>query len=127
MRIDLDSIGIEFTFDTKIRTNRGRTKFYKDLYGYTLKTHHKKYTYSKPGILSGIKHLRPTKSTIIVSLENAPKLQEFFKQNKVKFTKHAIVLNQQEAKALGLSHPTGWHALYEEVLGNPNTRFSVDF
>ena len=125
MRIDLNTLGVEFTFDAKMDRDSERVIFYKKLYGY--KDIKKNYTYIKDGILSGMKYLKPTRSTIIVSVKDAKVIKSFFRKNKVDFNEKIVILNREEAKELGLSFPSNWHKIYEELKGSENLKISVDF
>ncbi|MDP3987372.1 MAG: hypothetical protein Q8P81_04065 [Nanoarchaeota archaeon] len=123
----LDTVAVEFTFDAKIDNNSERVKFYKTLYGFK-DIQKGKRVYVREGVLSGIRHLRPTRSTVIVSRRDSRIVRNFLKKNKgVKFDEKMVILGEGEGRALGLNQPTGWKRIYEELKGNENTVFSVDF
>ena len=125
MEIKIDTLGVEFTFDARISEDRKRVKFYKELYGYKTNPYGK-YTYIKDGFLSNIKHLKPTRSTIIVSLKDAKGLRSFFKIYSVVFDEKIVILKEREARKLGLRFPSGWRRVYEELKGNENLKISFD-
>ena len=127
MKLDIDTIGIEFTFDVKIDNKGEKSRFYRELYGWKSPSYYNKYVYIKDGVLSNLKYLKPTKSTIIVSMKDAGTLRKFFSARKVVFNEKIVVLNKKEARKLGLSFPSNWHKIYEELKGSENLRFSVDF
>lgn len=126
MRVNLNTIGIEFTFDAKLQ-NSEKTRFYRELYGWKNSSNYGKYLYIKDGILSNMKFIKPTKSTIIVSIKNAKILREFFKEKKVDFNEKIVVLNKKEARKLGLDFHNKLEQIYEELKGSENLKFSVDF
>lgn len=126
MKVDLDTVGIEFTFDSKLKGSNA-VKFYRKLYGCKRNSNYGKYTYLKDGVLSNIKYLKPTRSTIIVSMKDAKTLRNFFKKYNAVFDEKIVVLNEKEAKELGLNFPNEWKKLYEEIKGNENLRVSLDF
>ncbi len=127
MKIQINNIGMEFTFDVKERRNAEKVEFYRELYGYKNYSNFGKYIYLKDGVLSGMKHLKPTKSAIIVSVKNAKELRNFFKKHKVNFDEKLVILKQNEAHELGIGYPNNWRRIYEELKGNENLFFSVDF
>jgi len=123
MKIEVNTLGIEFTFDFK---GEGK-KFYRELYGWKSPSNFGRYLYIKDGILSNIDYLKPTKSTIIVSRVDAKVIRSFFKKNEVVFNEKIVVLNKSEAKELGLKFDSNWNKVYEELKGNVNLNFSLDF
>jgi hypothetical protein len=127
MKIELETIGVEFTFDLKEEDNTQRLRFYRGLYGWKSSSNYGQYLYIKEGLLSNINHIKPTKSTIIVSLENANILRKFFRKYDVVFNEKVIILGKKEAKILGLNIPNNWDRIYEDLKGNKNTILSVDF
>ena len=127
MRLGVDTIGMEFTFDAKMKNSTAKSKFYRELYGYKLYSNFGRYIYLKDGLLSDIKYLKPTRSTIIVSKKDAGALRIFFRKRNVKFDEKIVILNHKEAKQLGLNFPGNWRKVYEELKGNENLVFSVDF
>lgn len=126
MRLQINTIAIEFTFDLKIKENTERLKFYRGLYGWKSSSNFGKYLYIKDGILSNIKYLKPTRSTIIVSIKNAKVLRNFFKKYKVVFNEKIILLDKLEARKLGFKFSNNFSKIYEELKGNENLNFSVD-
>ncbi len=57
-------------------------KLFSALYGYTQnvsKSNGKTYTYHRPGVLSGVPHIRPGKNCVIVPKESFQSLLSFFK------------------------------------------------
>ena len=127
MKLDLNVIGIEFSFDVKIKNPSKRVDFYRKFYGYKDYSNNGKYIYIKEGILFGIKHIRPTKSTIIVCIKDAKQIRKFFRGKNVVFNEKIVILNKSEARELGLKFDRNWNKVYEELKGNENLIFSVDF
>lgn len=125
MEVKLDTIGIEFSFDAKM-TGSNKTRFYRELYGWKNFSNFGRYIYIKDGLLSNIKHIKPTKSTIIVSIKNSKIVRDFFKKNKVVFNEKIIVLNKEEAKKLGFRFDSEWEKIYEEIKGNENLTFKIN-
>jgi len=126
MKINVNTIGIEFTFDLKEKGSK-KVNFYRELYGCRRSSHGGKYLYIKDGVLSNLKYLKPTKSTIIVLIKDAKIIKNFFKKSNVLFNEKIVILNKAEAKELGLKFVNNWHKTYEELKGNENLIFSVDF
>ena len=127
MRLDIIPLGILFTFDVAHKSSAERVTFYKQLYGHTTTSHSKKYKYKRPGLLTNLKHLRPTHSTIIITMNDAPALRKFFKQNKVKFSENAVMLHEQEARKLNVVSPSTWVNVYRELLGKEDTIMGLDW
>ena len=126
MRVKLETIGIEFSFDARL-SGSAKTKFYREFYGWKNFSNFGKYLYLKDGILSNIPYLKPTRSTVIVPRRHAKTIREFFKKNSVVFNEKIIVLNKNEAKALGFEFDSALERIYEEVKGNENLHFEIDF
>lgn len=126
MKIDVKTIGIEFTFDLHEKGSK-RVNFYRKLYGSRRVSHGGKYLYIKDGILSDINYLKPTRSTIILSIKDAKLVRKFFKEYNVVFNEKIVILNKQEAKELGLVFDSNWDRIYNELKGNENLFFSLDF
>ncbi|MFW6283738.1 MAG: hypothetical protein ACOC1P_06865, partial [Minisyncoccales bacterium] len=101
--------------------------FYRKLYGYRSYSYYGKYTYIKEGVLSNINYIKPTKSNIIVSIKDSGELRAFFKKHNVVFDERIVVLDEKDAKKLGLGYPNDWNKIYEEIKENPNTFFYIDF
>ena len=127
MEVKLNTIGIEFTFDAKFSNHTERHKFYRELYGWKSSSNYGKYLYIKDGILSNMKHIRPTHSAIIVTIKDAKEIRSFFRKVKVNFDEKLVILNEKESRELGIGHPNDWKKIYEELKGNENLLFSVDF
>lgn len=127
MRIELKTLGIIFTFDVKLKDNSKRSKFYRELYGWKDYSYYGEYTYIKEGLLSEIKHIKPTKSTIIVSIEDSKKLRDYFKKFNIDFDERIIFLNQRDAKKLGISYTENLSKIYQEIKKNQNLVFNADF
>lgn len=122
-------MGIEFTFDTKFDKASERVKFYRELYGYRRYSNYGRYVYVEEGLLSDIPYLKPTRSTIIVSVKDAKKLRKFFRKKSVVFNEKIVILNKKEAEKLNLEEGVSndWEKIYEELKGNENLVFRVDF
>ncbi len=126
MRIEIIPLGILFTFDISNRQGSDRVILYKRLYGYN-DFSHGKYKYKRKGILSDMKHLKPTKSTIITTLHDAKTLRKFFRQNKVKFSENVVMLHESQARKLKVVSPNKWVNVYKELLGKDDTIMGVDW
>lgn len=127
MKLEITPIGVEFTFDAKISNASERVRFYRELYGGRRSSNFGKYTYIKDGVLSEIKFLKPTRSTLIVSLKDAKLLRNFFKNHKVNFDEKIVLLKEDEAREIGLKYPNNWRRIYEDLKENENLLFTVDF
>jgi hypothetical protein len=77
-----------------------KTRFYRELYGYTDSSYFGKYLYERKGILSDIPHLRPTESVIILKPEHSNLVKDFLKKEKVRFSEHKIILTKEETSKL---------------------------
>ena len=126
MRINLLPLGVQFTFDAKFERDYDKVRFYKKLYGY-IDYSNKKYKYKRGGLLSDLKHLRPTRSTIILSLRDAGALRKFFRKNKVKFSENVVILHHGQARKLGVESPSKWVNVYRDLLGKEDLIVGVDF
>lgn len=69
---------------------RIRTKFNRELYGYTDRSYYGKYKYQREGILSQIKHEKPLDSVIILA-ENAAKVIKHLQKYKAKYVSRKIL------------------------------------
>jgi len=92
-----------FTFDTSHKQLKEKTRFYRELYGYTDSSYFGKYVYERKGILSDIPHLRPTESVVILKSEHRHLLRDFLKKEKVRFSEHKIILSKEEASKINLT------------------------
>ena len=126
MKINIDAIGIEFSFDAKLSGTK-KVNFYRKLYGYRSYSFYGKYTYIKEGVLSNIKYIKPAKSIIIVSIKDSKELRNFFKKHGVAFDERIVVLDEKDAKTLGLNYIEGWKKIYERIKENPDNSFYLDF
>ena len=126
MKVEIRTIGIEFTFDAEFKGTE-KTNFYRELYGWKNSSNYARYLYIKEGVLSSMNYLKPTRSTIIVSVKDAKQVRKFFKEKKVVFNEKIVILNKAEAKELGLKFDNNLNRVYEELKGNENLSFSVDF
>ena len=127
MRIDLIPLGVQFTFDAKFEKNWERVEFYRNLYGYVNNSNFKKYKYNRKGILSELKHLRPTNSVIILTLKDAPVLRKFLRGNKVKFSENIVVLHHSQARKLGVESNKKWLDVYRDLLGKRDLLVTWDW
>lgn len=93
-------VGTIFTFDTSHKTKWDRVRFFRQLYGYTEFSNFGKYTYYRSGLISNVPYLRPTESVIIINNKHAKLLREFFKNEKVRFSEHRIILTEKESRNL---------------------------
>ncbi len=125
MKLNIKTLGIEFTFDCNLKGSK-KVNFFRELYGCKRISHGGKYVYIKDGILSNMKYLKPTRSTIILSIKDAKTLRKFFKKNKINFNEKIIFLNKTESKELNLEFPNNLEKIYEELKGNENLMFSLD-
>ena len=116
MDIKLRNIAVEFIFDAKIKNQSKRVSFYREFYGCKKMSNYGKYIYIIDGVLSGIKHIKPVKSVVIVSIEDSEKLRNFFKKYNVFFDEKLVVLNENNSKILGLSFPEKWNKKYHDLL-----------
>jgi len=126
MEIKINTLAIEFIFDAKLSGSK-KTNFYRELYGHRSYSNYGKYTYVKEGVLSDIDYLKPTRSTLIVKRGDSKRLKDFFKKWNVVFDERLVFLDEKDAKKLGLIHIEGWKKIYDELKGNPNTFFKLDF
>ena len=127
MKIDLIPLGVQFTFDVKFERSSERVMFYQRLYGYSNNSNSQRYKYQREGLLSGLKHLRPTKSVIILTLKDAGLLRKFFRKNKVKFSENLVVLHHGQARKLGVESGKKWRDVYRDLLGKEDLVVGVDW
>ena len=129
MRLDIIPIGILFTFDVSSKTASQRVVFYRKLYGCspTSWAKDKKYKYKRKGLLSDVKHLKPTQSTLIVTMKDAQMLRTFFRKNKIKFSENAVMLQEAQARKLKVVSPSAWVNIYKELLGKEDTIMGIDW
>ena len=125
MRIDLVPLGVQFTFDARFEKASKKIEFYRKLYGYT--DYSRGHEYKRGGLLSDLKHLRPTRSTIILTLKDAPALLAFFRKNKVKFSENIVVLHHIQARQLRVESGSKWKDIYRDMLGKRDLVWRVDF
>ena len=90
------NFGVLFTYDVKYKSNKMRVNFHRKLYG-TL-YYSKSGPVRKGGLLSEIPFINPTRTCIIVRPEHSSKLRNFFKQHKVKWSEHTVILKRKELK-----------------------------
>lgn len=100
MEIDIKFIGIEFTFEIKIKKASERVKFYRKLYGYRKYSNYSRYIYLEEGILSDIPYLKQAASQVIVSVKNAKKIRDFFNKWDIEFKERKVILNKKESEKL---------------------------
>ncbi len=67
-----------------------RTKFNKELYGYTDKSNHSKYIYKRKGILTKIPYQKPLASVIILETKHVYKIIKNLKKYKAKYINYQI-------------------------------------
>lgn len=67
-----------------------RTKFGKELYGYTDNSNYSKYTYERGGILTNTNYKKPFDSVIILTRENVNKVIEHLKKYNAKYIHYQI-------------------------------------
>lgn len=127
MKAEINTIGIEFTFDANLRNSTEKLKFYREFYGWKSSSNNGRYLYIKEGLLSGIKYIKPTRSTIIVSIKDAKSVRNFLKRKKVLFDEKIVILNKIESQSLGFRYNNNLEKIYNELKGNENLFFSVDF
>ena len=126
MKIDTVPIGVIFNY--KIKGNKiKKNNFYRKLNGYLDKSKHGKYTYNRKGILSNIKYIKFSSSVIILKHNYANKLRNFFKTQEISFTEQLIILNQDQAKELDISHEHKWQDILEEIKGSSDFMVSLNF
>ena len=126
MRLDIIPLGILFTFDASNKTSSSRVSFYRQLYGYN-DLSHGKYKYAHKGLLTSIPHIKPTHSTIITTMKDAPQLRSFFRKNKVKFSENCVMLQEAQAKKLKVVSPSAWKNFYQDLLGKEDLILGVDW
>ena len=124
MEVTIESLGIEFTFDCKEVGTR-KVNFYRELYGCKKRSHGGKYLYIKDGVLSNLKYLKPTRSTIILSRENAKIVKDFFKGWDVIFDERLVILNTTDATDLNLNVESNWNRVYENLKKDSDLNVSV--
>lgn len=79
-----------------------RNRFCRRFYGWTDKSQHSKYTYSRKGFITDIPHISPSRSLLIVRQEDARKVIRFLKEHKVKPFVRNVVLKKSDMKILDM-------------------------
>lgn len=90
------SFGKLFTYDAMYKSGKKRVDFHRKLYGSLY--YSKNGPIRKGGLLSEIPFINPTRSCIIVKPEHSAKLRNFFRQHKVKWSEHLVVLKEKESR-----------------------------
>ena len=73
-----------------------QNKIRRELIGHTDRSHGGKYQYRRKGILEGIKHIKPNRSTIIAPENEANKIIELLKKYNVEVAYYNIQITQKE-------------------------------
>ncbi|MFB6246291.1 MAG: hypothetical protein ABEI74_01715 [Candidatus Pacearchaeota archaeon] len=125
MKFEITTLASEFIIYTKQKSSNEKVKIHKELFGHKDTTHG--YTYIKDGILSNVKYIKPTESTIIVSMANAKTVREFLKKRKTAFNEKIVILNKEDAQKLGINTENQWEKNYEEIKKEGVFRTTIEF
>jgi len=68
----------------------------KKLNGHNDQSHGGKYQYRRKGLLDGVMHIKPSRSTIITPKEEANKIIQLLKKHKTKITSYTIQIAKTE-------------------------------
>ena len=113
-------VGVLFVFKIK------KPKFVRELYGYSDKSNFGRYNYKRDGLLSRLKHTKPSKSAVIVKREEAHVLRSFLKKCNAPFTERLVILDPKEAKRLGIPHHNKWERIIEDLKGSKDLLITVE-
>ena len=96
---------IAFTVRTeKIKNSSEKTKFFKQLYGWTqvIPKENKTYTYHREGVLDEVPHVRVDQSSFIVPEDDTDRVFHFFEEwgNKVMWRNFKILLDEDTEREL---------------------------
>lgn len=81
-------------------TKAGRTRFYREFYGYVDKSNYKRYRYERKGLLSKVPHIMPTRSVIVVNRKDAEHVLDFLKGWGACVYPRDIVLSDEDKEKL---------------------------
>ncbi len=73
-----------------------RSKFKRELIGYTDKSNKGEYKYERKGLLSTIPHNKPIRSVIIVENKNAQKIIDFLRKYQAQIKTYDTIINKTE-------------------------------
>ncbi len=90
---------ISYSFKEKT-SRKDKEKFRRAFLGYKDKSNHGAYQYHRPGILTNLQHIKPTKSLIIVNNKDKKKIDEVFNQFNVEYLSWEVLLNKSDYKIL---------------------------
>ena len=77
-----------------------KNRFCRMFFGWTDKSQHSKYTYPRDGLITGIPHISPSRSLLIVREEDAGRIIRFLRKHKVKSFVRQVVLKKSDIRVL---------------------------
>ncbi len=99
-KIARKAVMFSFTMKSQKVSNSEKTKFFKELYGWTqtVPGEKKKYVYHREGVLEEMPHEKVDQSSFIVPEDGADRMMEFFEEwsRKVMFRTFKVLLDDDE-------------------------------
>lgn len=83
-------------------TRKERARFYREFYGYVDKSNHGRYRYRRKGVLSGIPHIIPARSVIVLHRKDSGRVIRFLKNHGANVFARDIQLLKEDLEKMGL-------------------------
>jgi hypothetical protein len=83
-------------------TRRERARFYREFYGYVDRSNHGRYRYRRKGVLSGIPHIMPARSVIVLHRKDSEQVIEFLENHGADVFARDIRLLGKDLEKMGM-------------------------